>query len=154
MIACCLRDEITVGGQEGYWFSVDYVLAHGQPWLSHRAHCPPTKKMRVKERETKCVSERERGLALGTLSHHQPGTSDHNRFRNRQKAVSTYRVSYRERQKSEEGFALGVWSQHQPETQSVCNSDEFNTVKITLKTEELKDKLVCVCLGVCEHGIP
>ena len=59
MIACCLSDEITVGGQEGYWLSVDYVLAHGQPWLSHRAHCPPTKKMRVSERESQ--REKERG---------------------------------------------------------------------------------------------
>ena len=78
MIACCLSDEITVGGQEGYWLSVDYVLAHGQPWLSHRAHCPPTKKMRVSERERarerKRGGERERGLALGTLSPHQLGS--------------------------------------------------------------------------------
>lgn len=44
-----------VGGQKGYWLSVDYVPAHGQPWLSHRAHCPPTKKLRVSE----SVRERE-----------------------------------------------------------------------------------------------
>lgn len=49
-----------VGGQEGYWLSVDYVLAHGQPWLSHRAHCPPTKEMRVKERESEEERESER----------------------------------------------------------------------------------------------
>ena len=56
-----------VGGQKGYWLSVDYVLAHGQPWLSHSAHCPPTKKMRGTDRATEKPRERERPCPGNTV---------------------------------------------------------------------------------------
>lgn len=69
VIACWPSDEFMVGGQEGYWLSVDYVLTHGQGWLSHSAHCPPTKKMRGR------VREREREPAPGTLFYQAPITA-------------------------------------------------------------------------------
>lgn len=66
-IARWLSDEFMVGGQEGYWLSVDYVLTHGQGWLSHSAHCPPTKKMRGRERTREREGQGGRACPRSTI---------------------------------------------------------------------------------------
>lgn len=114
-----------VGGQEGYWLSVDYVLAHGQPWLSHRAHCTPTKKMRGRESER----ERERGLAPRNTILQQPITTDYSRFRNRQKPVS--RNSQKGKDRRVKVWAPGVPFQRLMEWHQklICNSDDIKCKK-------------------------
>lgn len=98
------------------------------------------------ERERESERKREKGLAPGTLSHQQPATPEHGRFKRGRKYTCRKHSQLKVETEWRRGSCPRITVPHERETLcAVGDSDEINKKEITLKTEVLKDNILNVC---------